>query len=168
MARFNAEGIDGLMLTLQQFEEIPDDVVEEMLIAGGAVVEAAQKAEIRSLGLVESGRLADSIQSVSKVGKRDGIRKRFVLVYPAGSHHKYTRRKKTKAYKRSKHGRTYTVGGDVKTATNAEVGFVHEFGAPRAGIPAKQWMAKANEKSADAMVAAEMAVYDKWLKSMDL
>lgn len=168
MAQFSVQGIDGLALSFQEIAQIPDSVVEEMLSAGGEVVAAAQKAEIRSLGLVESGRLADSIQSASKVGKRGGEQKRYVLVYPSGTHHKYTRRKKTKVYKRSRHGRTYTVGGDMKTATNAEVGFVHEFGAPHAGIPAKQWMAKANEKSAAAMVAAEVAVYDKWLKSIDL
>ncbi len=168
MAKFNAEGIDGLMLSLQEFAEIPDNVVEEMLMAAGKVVVEAQKAEIRSLGLVESGRLADSIKAFPKAGKKDGEMKRYVLVYPSGTHHKYRRRRRTKTYQRSKHGRTYTVGGYLKTATSSEVGFVHEFGAPRAGIPAKQWMLKANEKCAGAMVAAEMAVYDQWLKSKDL
>ena len=43
MAQFNAKGIDGLMLSLEEFAEIPDAVVEQMLEAGGDVVVAAHK-----------------------------------------------------------------------------------------------------------------------------
>ena len=168
MAKFNAEGIDGLMLSLQEFQEIPDDVVEEMLEAAGEVVVEAQKRSIQSLGLVDSGKLMKSIKAHSKVGKIDGVRKRYVLVYPTGKHGTRNRKLVTKKYKRSKHGRTYTVGGDTVDVTNNEVGFIHEFGAPQKGIPAKQWMKKANEACAAQMVNAEFSVYDQWLKSLDL
>ena len=33
MAMFNAEGIDGLMLSLQEFQEIPDDVLKNAVEA---------------------------------------------------------------------------------------------------------------------------------------
>lgn len=168
MAKFNAEGIDGLMLSLQEFQEIPDDVVEEMLEAAAKVVVDAQKKSIQSLGLVESGKLIKSIKAHSKVGKIDGVRKRYVLVYPTGKHGTRNRKLVIKKYKRSKHGRTYTVGGDTVAVTNNEVGFIHEFGAPKRGIPAKQWMRKANESCAEKMVNAEFVIYDKWLKSKDL
>lgn len=168
MAQFNAEGIDGLMLTLKQFSEIPDEVVEKMLEAGGEVVVAAHKQSLQSLGLVDTHALMDSIKAHSKVGVKDGVRKRYVLVYPTGKHGTRNRRKVTKTYKRSKHGTTYTVGGDTVDVTNSEVGFIHEYGAPRKGIPAKQWMKKANEACAAQMVNAEFSVYDQWLKSLDL
>lgn len=168
MARFNAKGIEGLELSLKEFEEIPDEVVEEMLAAGAAVVVAAQQREIQSLGLVDSGKLKKSIKAHHKAGSARNGWKRHVLVYPTGKHGTRKRRVVTREYKRSKHGRTYSFGGDVKDVTNSEVGFIHEFGAPKKGIKAKQWMRKANEKCADAMVAAELEVYDRWLRSKNL
>jgi len=168
VARFNAKGIDQLSLSFEEFAAIPDDVVEEMLVEGGKVVVAAHKQSVQALGLVDSGRLRNSITAHSKVRRRGGISERYVLVYPEGKHGDRNRRKVTKAYKRSKHGRTYTVGGDTVEVTNNEVGFIHEFGAPRKGIPAKQWMAKANEACAEEMVAAEYAVYNRWLNSLNL
>ena len=93
---------------------------------------------------------------------------RYVLIYPTGKHGQYNRRLRTKAYKNSKHGRTYTVGGDQKATSSSEVGFIHEYGAPRRNIPAKRWMQNANEKSAAATTAAQAAVYNKFLESKNL
>ncbi len=168
MAKFNAEGVEGLELSLKEFSEIPDAVVEEILSAGADVVVKAQREKIRELGLVDTGKLEQSIKSFSKVGRRGGFRSRYFLVYPYGKHGTWNRRAVTKKYKRSKHGRTYTVGGDTKAVTNNDVGFVLEFGAPKRNIKAYQWMRKANESSAAAMVAAQFRVYDEWLKSLNL
>ena len=168
MAKFNAQGIDGLALSMEEFAEIPDEIVEEMLLAGGEVVAEAQKRSILQLGLTDSRKLMKSIRAVPKVGLVDGIRKLFVLVYPYGKHHAYFRKAETRTYKNSKSGRTYTVGGKMQNVTNSEVGFIHEFGAPKRNIPARQWMRKANEASADAMTAAEFSVYDRWLRSKGL
>lgn len=38
MATFNAKGIEGLSLSMEEFAAIPDSVVEEMLNAAGTVV----------------------------------------------------------------------------------------------------------------------------------
>ena len=169
MAEFNVTGLSELGLSLQQIVEIPDEVAYEMLEAGGQVVVQAQKRSIRALGLVDTGKLAESIT----VAKRRSFlkqesRSRYVLVHPEGNRRSFTSRIKTKTYKRSKSGRTYTVGGKRMTTTNTEIGFIHEFGAPQKGIPASQWMTKANEACAEETVAAEFAVYDRWLKSKDL
>ena len=150
------------------FSADSDAKVEDMLDAGSKVVVEAQKRKILSLGLVDTGKLMKSIKAFPKVGGTKNGWKRYVLVYPSGKHGSRNRRTVTKAYKQSKHGRTYTYGGDVKTVTNSEVGFIQEFGAPKKGIKAKQWMRKANEESADAMVKAEFEVYDRWLKSKNL
>ena len=168
MAKFNAEGIDGLDLSLKEFAEIPDEVVEEMLDAAAEVTVKAHRRMIRALGLVDSGTLANSIQAFKKVGNRDWSWQRYVLVYPYGTHGSRNRKLVTKKYKRSKHGRTYTVGGDTVEVTNNEVGFIHEFGAPRRGIPAKQWMRKANELCAPDVERAEFEIYDRWAQTKDL
>lgn len=168
MAKFNAEGIDGLVLSLQEFAEIPDEVVEEMLDAAAEVTVKAHRRSIRALGLVDTGALAGSILAHKKVGKVDGERKRYVLVYPTGKRGTRNRKLVTKKYKNSKHGRTYTVGGDTVEVTHNEVGFIHEFGAPRRGIPAKQWMRKANELCAPDVEQAEFEIYDRWAQSKNL
>lgn len=176
MAQFKVDGIDGLALTVQEIAEIPEDVKRQMLTAGGEVAAEAQRRKIRALGLVsvkpqkmQIGKLVDSI-TVQKKLYVDSHKNRVpaILVLPTGSHGKYRRRVVTRAYKRSKHGRTYTIGGDLKTTTNNDVGFIQEFGAPRRNIPGKQWMAQANAECADAVTAAEFGVYDDWLKSKDL
>ena len=165
MARFGAKGIEGLRISMEEFERIPDDVVEEMLLAGGAVVERAHKDSIRAMGLINTGKLVNSIKHRKKIS-RDG--KRRVIVYPSGKHGVRHRKQVTKVYKRSKHGRTYTYGGDTKDVTNSEVGFIHEYGASRRNIPARGWMSKANESCAAETTAAMYQVYDTWLKSLNL
>lgn len=167
MAKFNATGIEGLALSMEQFAAIPDDVVEEMLEAAGRVVVQAHRSEISARGLVKSGRLAGSIEAISKAGSARNDFKRYVLVYPTGRHHTYQSRVVTKQYTRSKHGRTYTKGG-AKVVTNSEVGFVQAYGAPQKGIRATDWMNKANAKAAPEVEKAELAVYDRWLKSLNL
>ena len=170
MPRFNTTGIDGLRLDFEKFAALPDDVVEDILDAGAKVVVKAHKASVRkllskTLDSKTRGTLEKAIKAHKKAEPRG---KQYILVYPTGAHHKYKRREVTKVYSRSKHGTTYTVGGDMKTAPANEVGFVQEFGAPKRGIKATQWMLKANEASADEMAAAEFAAYDNWLKSINL
>lgn len=169
MASFNMKGLNELGLSLQEILEIPDDVAYEMLEAGGEVVAQAQKRSLRALGLVDTGKLAESIAVDRRRSARRGeIGRRYVLVLPDGRHHTYQSRVKTKTYKRSKRGRTYTTGGKRVAVSASEVGFIHEFGAPNKGIKASQWMTNANESCANETVAAELAVYDRWLKSKDL
>lgn len=168
MARFSASGIEGLEISFREFAEIPDEVVKEMLDAAGEVTVKAHKAKIRALKLVDSGKLVESIKAHHKAGGAKNGWMRHVLVYPTGKHGTRRRKKVTKAYKRSKHGRTYTVGGDIKDVSNSEVGFIQEFGAPRKGIKGKNWMKLANEECADEVTRAEFAIYDRWLKEKGL
>ncbi len=167
MARFNATGIAGLQLSFEEFARMPDTVIDDILKAESKVVVKAHKAMLRSLGLYKTGKLEASIEGIDKVTSAKGGQ-RYVLVYPVGTHHKYAGREKTKGYKRSKSGSTYTYGGGSKTATANDVGFIHEYGAPKRGIKAKQWMRRANDKCEPEVEAAGMAVYDDWLKSLNL
>lgn len=164
MARFNSVGIDELQLSFAELARLPDNVIDAMLDAGGAVLVAAHKKSLRSLGLVNTGKLAESISAHKK---RSGG-KRYLLVYPYGQHHTYNQRLVTKKYARSKSGRTYTVGGGKGVASNDEVGFVLEFGAPGRNISSRNWMKRANESAADEVAAAEMKPYEKWLNSINL
>lgn len=169
MATFRAKGADDLRLSMQEVAEIPDEVKYQMLEAGAQSAVNAQKRTIRAAGLVKTGTLVESVRLFRKLSKdRYGDMIPSVVVYPYGAHHKYMRRVVTKTYARSKHGRTYSVGGNVATATNNDVGFVLNFGSKRRGIKAARWADKAVEQCAAAVEKAEFEVYDRWLKEKNL
>lgn len=161
---FTVIGLDEFSLSLQEMAELPEPVKDKMLKAGADVLVSALKRKIEALGLVKTGSLLNSIQAFRKIRHREVIYK----IYPYGKHGTRNRRAVTKVYKQSKHGRTYTVGGDTVDVTNNEVGFIHEFGASRRGIPAKMWMHSTVEAVAEQVAAAEFAVYDEYLKSKNL
>lgn len=152
MATFEAAGLEGLALSMEQFAAIPDQVVKEMLDAGAAVMVRYHRLEISAQGLVKSGKLLGSIKAHPKAGSAKNDWKRYVLIYPAGQHGTYRPRSTSGA----------------KVVTNSEVGFIQAYGAPRKGIRATDWMSKANAKAAPEVEKAELAVYDRWLKSLDL
>lgn len=147
MARFDTNGLDGLMISMERLAELPDNVVTDMLMAGGEVIAAGQRQELVSIGLVKTGTLKEAIQISKK--RSTAIGARYVLVYPYGKHHTY----------RAK-------SGVDKEATNNDVGFVHEFGG-HGNVP-RNWMWSANEKHAEEAVDEEERVYDHFLKSNGL
>lgn len=145
MAKFNATGIEGLQMDLEQFLSLPDDAVDAILEAEGQVIVEAQKNQIGSIPLVRTGRARDSIKLSLKIGRYGG---HYALVSPSGTHHAYAR--------------------GSKTASNSEVLFIHEYGAPGRGLKARHWQRDANDKSAEAAAAAGQAAYDRYLESKNL
>lgn len=141
---FNTNGLDALILDLDEIRNIPDDVIDEMLLAGGEIVKKAHVEALQSIFDSHSGHLKNS----PKVHLKQSGAKHYVLVYPAGEHHTY---------------RPVTGSG---TAPNAEVGFVLEFGGH--GNASSEWMRQANEKSVDEAVDAEFSIFDSWHKSHNL
>lgn len=142
------DGLDQLVLDLEELEEMPDNVVYGMLEAGGEIIAEGQRQQLEAMGLVDSRVLKDSIQ-VNKKRRGKGGSERSIYIYPHGSHHKYKAR-----------------GGGTKTTSASDVGFVQEMGSKR--NPANQWMRIANEKNIDAAVEAEYRVYNDYLKSKNL
>ncbi|MEG1491653.1 MAG: hypothetical protein RR394_05310 [Oscillospiraceae bacterium] len=168
MASCNTGEIEGLALSYEELAAIPDNVVEEMLNAEAKIVIAAHKKSIRTLGLYKSGILEGSIEALNKSSREENGNRRYVTVYPMGTHHKYNGIQKRKVFSRSKHNTIHVYGGGTKTASSGEVGFIHEFGAPGRNIKATNWMKKANDSCAGEAVAAAMSIYDAWLKSINL
>ena len=168
MAKFVETGLSGLMLSLEELAKLPDEVIGEMLMAEGKVVERYQREEIDRMRLVDSGRLKASIQTDQKYRVTGNGKEYYINVYPRGAHHTYRGRLKTKTYKRSKSGRTYTYGGGTKTATTQDVGFVHEFGAKGRGIRKKGWMMAANLRAESEAVAAAEKVLNDYLDKLGL
>lgn len=141
MARLTIEGLDDLMDDLDSIMDLPDAVQDAMLNAEADVVVRAQKEQIRALKLVDTGQLEASIARNVKVETGSGM-SRYLDVYPQGD--------------RREGGR------------NAEVGFIHEFGAPKRHIRASGWVSAANEKCAPETTEAAYDVYDDFLKQHNL
>lgn len=131
MAKFNVVGLDDIQERMLKREKITEEAVPEMLKAGGAVMQKAQKSEILSMFRSDrsTGDLAASIV-VSKVKKND-IGK-MVEVYPDGT---------------DRHG-----------VRNATKGFVLQYG--RKNMPAKPWFTAANTKAAEAVNAEMRRVWE--------
>ena len=83
MAKFNVVGLDDLQERMLQKAQIAEEAVPEMLKAGGAVMQEAQKAEIRKMfrSRRSTGDLAASV-IVSKIKERYG--EKMVEVFLAG------------------------------------------------------------------------------------
>ena len=146
MASVSIYVLDELELSLADLARLPDDVTDGMLEEGAKVIVR----EMKKTAPRDTGQLSASIAAGKVKRGRDGKR---IYVYPSGT------RKKTAAY-RSKTG--------ARPVRNAEVGFILEYGAPRRGLPARQWVWKASEAAADEAVGQAKQVYEKYLKKLNL
>lgn len=140
MAKLSVNGLDDLMLSLEEIAAIPDDVASAMLDAEAQVVEEAQIAEGKAMGVYDTGQTLASIRRGRIKKGRDGTRQ--VYVTPQGINDKGER--------------------------NAAVAFINEYGVPSRKIPPRPFIATANEKAADPAVAEAKKIYDEFLKSKNL
>ena len=144
MAGFRVEGLDELMASFEQLALLPDHVPMEMLDAGAAVLEEAQKQKARTMlkGPYSAGRVAGSIKRQKPKKSAGGYIQR--ITFEGTVKDKY-HKKPTRA---------------------AEIAFINEFG--KSGQPARPFIQTANEESADEATAAEARVYDDYLNSIGL
>ena len=143
MAEFSCNGLDDLMLSLQEIAAIPEEVQDEMLRAGADVVAQAQREKVKAYGIYDGSsprHVADTIKP-GRVKLKKG--QRVIYVTPTGS------RRRGKSVTR-----------------NAEILFVNEYG--KREQKARPAIRDANEACAEQMVSAQMAIYDKHLRSKDL
>lgn len=138
MAEFDVSGLDDLMLSLQDVADLPETVQDAMLDAQADVVLRAQQSAAQAIA--DTGQTARALRK-SKPRTRKGVRSISIIF--AGS------RKR----------------GDT-TTRNAEIAFVNEYG--KKGVPARNFIRKANEQSAAASTQAAASVYDQYLQSKGL
>ena len=136
MARFEPrfDQIEGLEMDLKKLGQLTDEDAWTILNPAGDFLRGKFMEKIKTVFQQHTGKLAASITSMRKKSGEGP----YIQVYPYGTHHTYHGREKTRAYKRSKHGRTYTFGGGTRKASADEVAFVLEYGSSR--IAATHWM----------------------------
>lgn len=138
MAEFDVSGLDDLMLSLQDVADLPETVQDAMLDAQADVVLQAQQSAAQAIA--DTGQTARSLRK-SKPRTRKGVRS--ISITFAGSR---------------KRGET--------TTRNAEIAFVNEYG--KKGVPARNFIRKANEQSAAASTQVAKEIYDQYLQSKGL
>ena len=138
MAEFDVSGLDDLMLSLQDVADLPETVQDAMLDAQADVVLQSQQSAAQAIA--DTGQTARSLRK-SKPRTRKGVRS--ISITFAGSR---------------KRGET--------TTRNAEIAFVNEYG--KKGVPARNFIRKANEQSAAASTQAAKEIYDQYLQSKGL
>lgn len=140
MAKLSVDGLDDLILSLQEIEDIPDDVAAAMLDAEAQVVEEAQIAQGVTMGVYDTRDTLRSIRRGRMKRAKDGGR--VVYVTPQGVNDKEER--------------------------NAAVAFINEYGVPSRKIPARPFIKLANEAAAGPAVEEAAKIYDEFLKSKNL
>jgi len=143
MADLSVTGLDGLMLSMQQLAEIPEEVQDQILNAQADVVAEAQKKKIRAYGIYDgksTKHVADSIKK-GRVKIKKG--QRVLYVTPTGSRRR----------------------GDT-VSRNAEILFVNEYG--KRGQRARPAVRDANEECADQTTQAGAEVLYRWQESLNL
>lgn len=147
MAKFKTRGVDELILSLEQLATTPEETQYSILEAGASALVPRWKETLQSMK--RTGQLIESIKAARKKGETP-----IVAITPKG--------KRKGAYT----GQRKTHGGGTYQGTNAEVAYVLEYGTPR--MAATHWMETTNEEASDEVVAAEAAVWDDYLKSLNL
>ena len=147
MAKFSTRGVDELILSLEQIATTPEETQYSILEAGASALIPRWKEMLQSMK--RTGQLIESIKAARKKGET-----LIVAITPKG--------KRKGAYT----GQRKTHGGGTYQGTNAEVAYLLEYGTPR--MAATHWMESTNEEASDEVVAAEAAVWDDYLKSLNL
>ena len=146
MAKFNVVGLDGIMAEINRRTQKAVEKIPKILEAGAAVLVEAQKEEAKTLDIEDTGDFIKSIKA-DKI-KTDDSGNHYVEVYPHGK--------------------------DRKGESNAEKGFIAEFGRTGdknrtkvrskkykyASLSPRPWMTAANEKSAAAVNEAMLEVWE--------
>lgn len=140
MAKLSVDGLNGLILSLEEVAAIPDDVAAAMLEAEAQVVEEYQMGSAAAMlqGPYSTGQTACSIRRGRMKRARDGSRVMYVT--PQGVNDRGER--------------------------NAAVAFINEYG--KRGQPARPFIAAANAAAAEPAVAEAAKIYDEFLKSKNL
>lgn len=165
MAKLYSDDWAGLMLSLEEIAELPDDVAEEMLDAEAEIVLAAQRSEAEKLGKYSGYDTHNNTRDTSPTNSLPGQTRSYSTGELARSIKKG--KMQVKGGKRSK--RIYFSGSRKRGKTrtkNSEIAFLNEFGSRT--INARNFIRVANEKSADAAVEAAAKVHDAFLKSKNL
>ena len=138
MANFTTHGIDAVCMAFEEIAQMPDHVIEDILLAEAQVVKREEKSSAESMlqGPYYEGGVAAALE-IGKVKRTSDGGHLFVTF--EGMQHKNR---------------------------VAEIAFVNEYG--KESQPPRQFIRTAIAKCEDEAVEAGADVYEKWLQSVGL
>ena len=165
MAKMSVNGLDDLMLSLEEIAEIPEDVVAAMLDAEAEIVAPEIRKEAAKLGMYSGydthGNSRDTTPDNTLLGQERS--------YSTGELARSVKvgKMKTKNAQRQKY--IYFSGSRKRGKSrvkNSEIAFLNEYGTRT--INARNFIWVAIERVKDQAVKASAKVYDEFLKSKNL
>jgi hypothetical protein len=156
MAKFTFNGIDTLEADFKKLEVVDDETSYGILEAGAEELLIAWRTVLHRMGLMNPNnpQLINSLSANRRIGKK-------VTLTPKGK-----RKDKKKAYKRMKKENGKRRSSGSYQNTNAEIGYILEYGSPR--IKPRHWMEIANEEGGDACTEAMQEAWNKHLDDLNL
>lgn len=152
MASFSFNGADTLSASFEEMANLTDEERMSVIMPGARLLLERQRAKILSLFKRRTGALADSLD-IQERSDENGV---YAHIYLKGKHPGSGRGKRLKKGK----------SAGKYSGTNAEVGYILEYGSPR--IAASHWMETANEESADDVAAAQQESWNELLDKKGL
>lgn len=152
MAKFTFNGMDELSASFEELSQLSDEDKMSVIMPAAKLLVERQRQMIERLFRKRTGDLANSL-TIQQKSDEDGA---YAHIYLKGKHRGSSTGKRKG--KRRSNGRY--------SGTNAEVGYILEYGSPR--ITARHWMENANEEAEDDVVAAEQEAWDDLLTKKGL
>ena len=152
MAKFSFNGMDEISASFEQIANLTDEDKMTVIRPAAERLLQRQKEKIRSLFRRRTGALEDSLT----IEERNDGEGTYAHIYPKGKHPGSSTGKRK--------GKRRSIG--KYSGTNAEVGYIHEFGSAR--IAASHWMEDANEEAADEVVTLQQQAWDELLTKKGL
>lgn len=164
MAKLDVQGFNAFEADLEAAKNLTEDEQRAILTAGAEVVKEWIQRKLDSvIKHVNDRGVIQHVRDSLVIGFETDEDRPIAVIRAHGKHHMYNRRLVTKTYKRSKHGRTYTVGGDTKPVYQSEVLFLLEYGSKH--NQAHHSVELAAEESAAETTAAMQEAFNAILNS---
>lgn len=141
MMNLHIDGLDRLSVSYATLSQLSDDEIWGIIEPAAGTLKAKMQDVIARLFRQRSGSLRESIEVTRKISKGGAV---FALVGPNQAKHPKAGRGKRKS-RDPKGG-----GGGSYAGTNAEVGWILEYGSSR--IPARHWMETACDEAEEELM----------------
>lgn len=157
MAKFTFNGMDELSASFEELLNLTDQERMGIIMPAAELLVEKQKQKLRELFKQRSGALAASITIREKTDDSGA----YAEIFLKGKHPGSSTGKRNK---RDANGKIIPSG--KYSGTNAEVGYILEYGSPR--IAPRHWMDSANDEAGDEVVETMQEAWDNLITQKGL
>lgn len=156
MMDLHIDGLDRLSASFITLEQLSEDQIWDIIAPAAEKLKTAMQSVIRRMFNQRTGSLHDSIEVQQRISKGGAV---FALVGPNQAKH-------PEATQGERKPRAQGGGGGNFAGTNAEVGWILEYGSVR--IPARHWMETACTETEEQLYQTLEAGWDETITAAGL